>query len=120
MDCSSTISARVAQRSNHDGEPAGEYLARCASDPLARRIKPADIADKRDPSNFVGLSNARATALQVRARRRLQLLDALVNRFDSQPEPHHRWSVHSRSVPFRQARVQKRSALTPQRRHQLA
>src|SRR5262245_12251089 len=38
------------------GETSEAYLARAAADPVALRIKRADIADKLDPNNFFGLS----------------------------------------------------------------
>ena len=42
-----------------DGEEEDVYLARVAADPLALRIKRADISDKLDPNNLVSLSNGR-------------------------------------------------------------
>jgi (p)ppGpp synthase/HD superfamily hydrolase len=60
-----------------DGESSVAYLARAAADPLALRIKRADIADKLDPSNFGGLSSGRVAGTVARARQRLALLERL-------------------------------------------
>jgi (p)ppGpp synthase/HD superfamily hydrolase len=60
-----------------DDEDEEDYLARAAANPLALRIKRADILDKLDPANLFGLSNGSLAAIQARARQRLELLERL-------------------------------------------
>jgi (p)ppGpp synthase/HD superfamily hydrolase len=60
-----------------DGEAERDYLARCAADPLALRIKRADILDKLDISDRAELTEAERRRVQTRARRRLDLLNQL-------------------------------------------
>jgi hypothetical protein len=60
-----------------DGEPEHEYLARCAADPLALRIKRIDIEDKLDFGAGSTLSDDQRQEVRTRARRRLDLLNRL-------------------------------------------
>jgi hypothetical protein len=63
-----------------DGEPEAVYLERCTGDPLALRIKRADIADKFDVTSNHRLSADAAARLRAQARHRLRLLDQLAER----------------------------------------
>ena len=47
-----------------DGEPEQVYLRRCAADPLALRIKRADITDKLDVAPAPALNNSDAGELE--------------------------------------------------------
>ena len=62
-----------------DGEPEVAYLTRCVDDPLALRIKRADISDKLDiqPSHKLAVDDA--IQLRQRARQRLELLERLAS-----------------------------------------
>ena len=62
------------------GEPEADYFARCAADPLALRIKRADICDKFDVLHEAGLPDHRRDELWNRAARRLSMLESLVTR----------------------------------------
>jgi NADPH:quinone reductase-like Zn-dependent oxidoreductase len=64
--------------SERDGESEASYLTRAASEPLALRIKRADIADKLDQRILVTLSEPDRLAIQERAQRRLALLEDCV------------------------------------------
>ena len=60
------------------GELEADYFARCAADPLALRIKRADILDKFDVLDAAGLSDAHRAELWNRATRRLSVLESIV------------------------------------------
>jgi hypothetical protein len=60
-----------------DGESQHTYLARCAGDPVAVRIKRADLLDKIIDRGEQ-LDPARRAKREARARRRLGLLERLV------------------------------------------
>jgi len=60
-----------------DGEPEGGYLARAAGDPVAFRLKRADIRDKLDGPLGESLSEDERRRILERARRRLDLLERL-------------------------------------------
>jgi hypothetical protein len=62
-----------------DGEADTAYLSRCARDPLALRIKRADIADKLHVRPSDKRSVADAARLRERARSRLELLERLAD-----------------------------------------
>jgi len=66
--------AIVDALTERDGEPEVEYLARCAADAVAARIKRADIEDKLQPDAGLALSPEARHALQTRAQQRLALL----------------------------------------------
>jgi hypothetical protein len=59
------------------GEPLEAYLARCVADPLALRIKRADIGDKLTVEAHRGLSDDAIDILRDRAQLRLSLLEEL-------------------------------------------
>ena len=59
------------------GEPEADYFARCAADPVAVRIKRADILDKFDVLD-AGLPDARRAELWNRANHRLSVLESIV------------------------------------------
>jgi (p)ppGpp synthase/HD superfamily hydrolase len=61
-----------------EGEPERDYLARAAADPLALRIKRADIKDKLDGSDRLRREEQRRVVRQ-RAQRRLDLLEELAS-----------------------------------------
>ena len=63
---------------NAAGELEADYFARCAADPLALRIKRADILDKFDVLDAAGLSDAHRAELWNRATRRLSVLESIV------------------------------------------
>jgi (p)ppGpp synthase/HD superfamily hydrolase len=65
----------------HRGESDMAYLARCAGDPTALRIKRADLADKLDASD-VRVSPAAAEVIRGRARARLRALEELAPSID--------------------------------------
>jgi (p)ppGpp synthase/HD superfamily hydrolase len=58
-----------------EGESDRDYLARAAADPLALRVKRADIKDKLD--RVEGLTEEQRRLVHERARRRLDLLEAI-------------------------------------------
>jgi (p)ppGpp synthase/HD superfamily hydrolase len=60
------------------GESDRTYLARCAADPLAYRIKRADLLDKLNPSGR--LDPSQQAKREMRARRRLKVLQHLHDR----------------------------------------
>ncbi len=59
------------------GEPEEHYLARCAADPLALRIKRADIQDKIDANDMSRMTATARHHVETRARRRIDLLNQL-------------------------------------------
>ena len=61
------------------GEPERGYLARAADDPLALRLKRADIRDKLDGSLGESLTEDQRRRIHERARRRLDLLERLAS-----------------------------------------
>ena len=71
------------------GEPERSYLARCAADPLALRIKRADIADKFDTAQRADLTSVQRRDLLRRARRRLAILESFASA-ESPPIAHSR------------------------------
>ena len=81
--------ALVDALTERDGESEESYFRRAASDPLALRIKRADIADKLDVRAFSVLGETDRLAVEARARRRLALLEALAR--DLQPPPPEAW-----------------------------
>ena len=60
-----------------DSELLEDYLARCAADPLALRIKRADITDKLTGSAHHAISADDVERMRDHAQRRLDLLDDL-------------------------------------------
>ncbi len=62
-----------------DGELEQHYLDRCVADPLALRIKRADIADKLDPRSVATLDDHDRHLVQGRAHDRLTLLEQLAS-----------------------------------------
>jgi len=60
-----------------EGESLTDYLLRCAADPLALRIKRADIGDKLALTEQDGFTELSLSAIHARANRRLDLLDDL-------------------------------------------
>jgi hypothetical protein len=69
--------ALIDALTERDGEADVDYLARCAADPLALRIKRADIHDKFAVLDGAGLPPAHREELHGRATRRLILLESL-------------------------------------------
>ena len=67
--------ALVDALTERDGETERDYLTRCAADPLALRIKRADIEDKFAIAPPGGLTAADLSRLYSRARQRLELLE---------------------------------------------
>jgi (p)ppGpp synthase/HD superfamily hydrolase len=63
-----------------DNELLEDYLARCAADPLALRIKRADIADKLTAAAHHAISAEDVARMRTHAQRRLDLLDELATR----------------------------------------
>ena len=61
-------------------EQEADYFARCAADPLALRIKRADICDKFEVLHEAGLPDHHRDELWSRAVRRLSMLESLVTR----------------------------------------
>ena len=59
------------------GEPEATYRARCAADPLALRIKRADIRDQFAVLDHAGLTDGRRNKLWNRAAHRLTVLESL-------------------------------------------
>jgi (p)ppGpp synthase/HD superfamily hydrolase len=74
--------ALVDLLTQREGEADERYLSRVAADPLAVRIKQANIADKLDRLGDTSLGEADRQAVEHRARRRLALLDTIVRRFE--------------------------------------
>ena len=68
-----------------DGEPEAAYLARGAADPLALRIKRADIIDKLQVTPGPQRTDAAADELRTRAHRRLALLERAAGRTETAP-----------------------------------
>ncbi len=60
-----------------EGEPERSYLARAADDPVALRIKRADIEDKLYGPLGESLTKEQRRRAHERARRRLDLLERL-------------------------------------------
>ena len=63
-----------------DGEPEMVYLGRCAADPLALRIKRADITDKLDGVPGSNIAGDDLSELRQRAQRRLDMLEQVAAR----------------------------------------
>ena len=61
------------------GEQEEDYFARCVADPLALRIKRADILDKFDVLEDADLPVARRDELWNRATHRLSMLESLLS-----------------------------------------
>ncbi len=59
-----------------DDESQAAYLGRCASHPVARRVKEADLRDKLDPRAGRSLPPEALEKKRRRARRRLAILNA--------------------------------------------
>ncbi len=59
-----------------EGEPEAVYLSRCADDPLALRIKRADIRDKFDTVEHSPVPEPRRAELVSQAKRRMNLLES--------------------------------------------
>ena len=68
-----------------DSELLEDYLARCAADPLALRIKRADIADKLTGSAHHAISADDVERMRAHAQRRLDLLDQLAAQISGPP-----------------------------------
>ncbi len=66
--------SRVAARGSADPD---QYYARIAADPLALKVKRADIADNADEDRLVALDTATAERLRVKYRHALAQLAAL-------------------------------------------
>jgi (p)ppGpp synthase/HD superfamily hydrolase len=69
--------ALVDALTERDGESEESYLSRAATDPLALRIKRADIADKLHMRVLSLLTDTHRQAVETRARRRLSILESL-------------------------------------------
>jgi (p)ppGpp synthase/HD superfamily hydrolase len=70
--------ALVDALTERDGESDRDYLARCAADPLAFRIKRADIEDKLEHAHSTLTTDA-IRILRARAHQRLALLEQLAS-----------------------------------------
>ena len=68
-----------------DSELLEDYLARCAADPLALRIKRADIGDKLTGSAHHAISADDVERMRAHAQRRLDLLDELAAQISGPP-----------------------------------
>lgn len=71
--------AVVDALTERDGEAETEYFTRCVADPLALRIKRADIQDKFDVIDHSDLPAARRAELHRRATQRMQLLEQVAS-----------------------------------------
>jgi (p)ppGpp synthase/HD superfamily hydrolase len=67
--------AVVHALTERDGETSEQYLARCAADPLALRIKRVDIADKLTGPHARSLSSEHVALLREHVMGRLALLE---------------------------------------------
>src|SRR5204863_274993 len=67
--------AVVDALTERDGETAEQYLARCAADPLALRIKRVDIADKLTHPAARSVSEEHVALLRDHVMERLALLE---------------------------------------------
>jgi (p)ppGpp synthase/HD superfamily hydrolase len=64
--CPEEVVAAVAAISKRPGEDQAEYLARVASNPIARTVKRADIADNMSPDRLARLDLATQERLRVK------------------------------------------------------
>jgi (p)ppGpp synthase/HD superfamily hydrolase len=62
--CPEPIIAAVRALTKHPGEPLELAMARAATDPIARAVKRADIADNSDPDRLAMLDPATAERLR--------------------------------------------------------
>jgi (p)ppGpp synthase/HD superfamily hydrolase len=69
--------ALVDALTEREGESEESYLSRAAVDPLALRIKRADIADKLHMRTLSLLADTHRQAVETRARRRLSRLESI-------------------------------------------
>ena len=71
--------ALVDALTERPGEPERSYLARCAAEPIALRIKRADIADTFDTAQRADLTDVQRRDLLRRVRRRLGILESFAS-----------------------------------------
>jgi (p)ppGpp synthase/HD superfamily hydrolase len=76
--------ALVDALTERDGESEESYLSRAATDPLALRIKRADIADKLHMHVLELLADTHRQAVESRARRRLSILESMAEQLHAQ------------------------------------
>jgi (p)ppGpp synthase/HD superfamily hydrolase len=71
------VIAAVEALTRLDGEPTESYYARVAADPLALRVKLADLADNRDPARLALLDAPVRDRLAAKYSHAAQMLAAL-------------------------------------------
>ena len=76
--------ALVDALTEREGESEESYLSRAAFDPLALRIKRADIADKLHMRTLSLLADTHRQEVETRARRRLSTLESLAEQLRAQ------------------------------------
>ncbi|MBB4967904.1 HD domain-containing protein [Saccharothrix violaceirubra] len=75
--CPAEVVDAVIALSHLGGEPQEDYLRRVAANPLAVRVKRADIADNSSPHRLADLDEPTRLRLTEKYRRAVALLDGL-------------------------------------------
>lgn len=71
------IARAVAALTHPEGEPLEEYIARVNADPLALRVKWADLADNANPNRLARLDAGTRARLEAKYTRQRELLKAI-------------------------------------------